>query len=202
MNRKAIFDTVRRLLGRGFRQGEVNSLDAAIDAAMRETGNQLAQEQGGKLGVSQAGIDLIKRFEGLAKLIPGGKVAAYPDPGTGGAPWTVGFGATMIEGKPVTPTTVITLEQAEALLRDDIERHARDVRALLRETPTTQGQFDALASFHFNTGALGRSTLLKLHKAGDYGAAAKEFPRWNRAGNRVLRGLVRRREAERALYLS
>ena len=63
-------------------------------------------------------------------------------------------------------------------------------------------QFDALTSFHFNTGALGRSTLLKRHLAGETAAAAREFSRWNRAGGRVLKGLVRRRNAEARLYRS
>ena len=61
-------------------------------------------------------------------------------------------------------------------------------------------QFDALVSFHYNTGAIGRATLTKLHRAGDYGGAARQFARWNRAGGRVMVGLTRRRAAEAALY--
>lgn len=199
MQRKSIFDAVRRLLGRGFRTSEVATLDAAIDAAMRETGAIMAGKRP-ELVVSEKGVELIKRFEGLARLIPGDKVAAYPDPGTGGKPWTIGFGATMIDGRPVTPQTVITLARANQLLLEDIERHARQVREYLGNAPTTQGQFDSMVSFHFNTGDLGRSTLLKLHKLGDYEGASKEFGRWVYAGKRKLNGLVRRREAERGMY--
>jgi GH24 family phage-related lysozyme (muramidase) len=58
-----------------------------------------------------------------------------------------------------------------------------------------------LVSFHYNTGAIARATLTKKHIAGDYQGAAREFARWNRAGGRVLKGLVRRRAAEAELYL-
>lgn len=68
----------------------------------------------------------------------------------------------------------------------------------------TQGQFDALVSFAFNLGigALAKSTLLKKHLAGDYAGAAREFAKWKFGGGRVLPGLVKRRAAEVALYLS
>ena len=57
-----------------------------------------------------------------------------------------------------------------------------------------------MVSFHYNTGALGRSTLLKLHKAGQFTAAAVEFGKWVNAGGKRMPGLVRRRAAEAALY--
>jgi GH24 family phage-related lysozyme (muramidase) len=124
-------------------------------------------------------------------------VEAYPDPGTGGAPWTIGWGAT---GPGIGPGTVWTQEQCDARLLRDLERHAADVAAAIGDAPTTQGQFDALVSFHYNTGAIARATLTRRHVAGDHAAAAREFARWNRAGGRVLRGLVRRRRAEARLY--
>jgi lysozyme len=70
--------------------------------------------------------------------------------------------------------------------------------------PTTQGQFDALFSFAYNAGlpALKSSTLFRLHKAGKYAEAAAQFARWVYQGKKKLRGLVRRRQGERALYLS
>lgn len=198
MERRSIFDAVRKILDRGFTQAEVSALDAAIDAAMRETGEQLAVEAGkpgGGLVTSERGVSLIKRFEGC-------NLDAYPDPGTGGDPWTIGWGATRINGKAVKPGMSITQAQADALLLGDIERHANDVRKFLGNAATTQGQFDALVSFHFNTGALGKASLLRLHRGGDYAGAAKEFPRWKHAGGRVMKGLVRRRAAEQELYLS
>lgn len=68
----------------------------------------------------------------------------------------------------------------------------------------SQGQFDAMVSFAFNCGeaALRSSTLLKKHLSRDYAGAAKEFARWNKAGGKVLPGLVKRRAAEAALYMS
>jgi GH24 family phage-related lysozyme (muramidase) len=65
---------------------------------------------------------------------------------------------------------------------------------------TTQAQFDALASFHYNTGAIARASLTRKHCAGDHAGAMREFARWVRAGGKVLPGLVRRRAAEASLY--
>jgi lysozyme len=193
MQRKTIFDAVRRMLGRGFRQDEVEALDRAIDAALDDP---LEAAPGGP-SVSERGIALVKRFEGCARKRPDGLYEAYPDPGTGGAPWTIGWGAT---GEGIGPHTVWTSGECDARLVSDIARHAAGVRAALGSAPTTQDQFDALVSFHFNTGAIGRATLTRKHLAGDYEGATREFARWNRAGGRVLAGLTRRRAAEAALY--
>ena len=154
--------------------------------------------------VGPAGTALIKRFEGCARLRPDGLVEAYPDPGTGGEPWTIGWGATgadHVHGGRIGPGTVWTQAQCDARLADDLARYAAEVAQALGTAPTTQAQFDALASFHYNTGAIGRATLTRKHIAGDYPGAAREFARWNRAGGRVLKGLTRRRAAETALYL-
>ena len=100
------------------------------------------------------------------------------------------------------PGTVWTQDQCDVRLEQDIARHARDVRRALGTSQTSQAQFDALVSFHFNTGAIQRATLTQLHKAGDFSGAHEQFQRWNRAGGRILKGLVRRRRAEAALYAS
>ena len=138
------------------------------------------------------GIALIEEAEGC-------RLTAYPDPGTGGVPWTIGVGHT---GPDVHPGLVISKEQADALLRDDLARFEQGVAALAAGHATTQGQFDALVSFAFNLGlgALGGSSLLRLHKAGSFDAAAGEFGKWTHAAGRVLPGLARRRAAEAALY--
>ena len=154
--------------------------------------------------VSPAGIALIKRFEGCARLRTDGLVEAYPDPGTGAEPWTIGWGATgpdHIHGGRIGPGTLWTQAQCDARLSDDLARYAAEVRAAIGGAPTTQPQFDALVSFHYNTGAIARATLTRRHRAGDSAGAVREFARWNRAGGRVLKGLVRRREAEAELYL-
>jgi len=189
MNRKPLFDIVRNLLGRGLRQSEVDALDKAIDT--------MTGVAGAPREVSPAGIRLIQEFEGCAHLRDDGMVEAYPDPGSGGDPWTIGWGAT---GPDVGPGTVWTREECDRRLAADIERHARDVMQAIGDAPTSQAQFDALVSFHYNTGAIARSTLLKRHLAGDHAGAAKEFHRWVYAAGRVLKGLIRRRRAEAALY--
>jgi GH24 family phage-related lysozyme (muramidase) len=155
--------------------------------------------------VGPAGIALIKRFEGCARLRLDGLVEAYPDPGTGAAPWTIGWGATgrdHVHGGRIGPETVWTQAQCDARLAEDLSRYAAEVAAALGDAPTTQAQFDALVSFHYNTGAIARATLTRKHRDGDIAGAAREFARWNRAGGKVLKGLVRRREAEAELYLS
>lgn len=193
MNRKPLFDAIRKLLGRGFRQAEVEALDKAIDTVAGRVPN------GGARSIGPQGLALIRQFEGCARLRPDGMVEAYPDPGTGGEPWTIGWGAT---GPGIGPGSVWTQQQCDARLESDVARHARDVAFALGDAPTTQAQFDAMVSFHYNTGAIARSTLLRRHLAGDYRAAAEEFARWNRAGGRVLKGLDRRRAAEARLYRS
>ena len=198
MNRKTIFDHVRRLLGRGFRQSEVEALDRVLD----EAGGILPQDRVPSVpscGVSPAGIQMVKRFEGCARLRPDGLVEAYPDPGTGAAPWTIGWGAT---GPDIGPATVWTREECDARLEADLQRHAADVREAIGDVPTTQAQFDGLVSFHYNTGAIRRSSLTRVHCAGRHGDAVNDFARWNYAGGRVLKGLVRRRNEEARLYRS
>ena len=208
MNRKPVFDAVRCMLGRGFRQSEVAALDAAIDRALASSegaagfSSQDCVTPGPCLldkprSIGPAGVDLIKAFEGCARVRADGLVTAYPDPGTGGAPWTIGWGAT---GPAIGPGTVWTQAECDARLEADLARYSSDVEIALGDAPTTQAQFDALVSFHYNTGAIGRATLTRKHKAGDAAGAALEFARWNRAGGRVLSGLTRRRAAEARLY--
>lgn len=136
---------------------------------------------------SKAGLDLIKQFEGLY-------LKAYRCPA--GVP-TIGYGHTA----GVAMGQTVTQQQADDYLRRDVRQFERAVSRLVR-VPLTQGQFDALVSFAFNLGegALAQSTLLRLLNAGDYAGAAAQFERWNKAGGRVLPGLVRRRAAERALF--
>ena len=67
-------------------------------------------------------------------------------------------------------------------------------------TATSQNQFDALVSFHYNTGAIRRARLARLHIQGQFERAAEEFARWRYAGGKVLKGLVRRRHEEAKLY--
>lgn len=158
-----------------------------------------------KRQVGPAGIALIKRFEGCARLRSDGLIEAYPDPGSGAEPWTIGWGATgqdRFNGGQIGPHTRWTQAQCDMRLAQDIARHAADVARAIGPALTSQSQFDALVSFHYNTGAIGRATLTKRHNAGDHTGAAREFARWNRASGTVLRGLVYRRAAEAELYQS
>jgi GH24 family phage-related lysozyme (muramidase) len=155
--------------------------------------------------VSAAGIALIQRFEGCAQLHTDGMVDAYPDPATGGPPWTIGWGATgrdNFHGGRIQKGTRWTQAQCDARLEEDLARFADEVSAAIGAAPTSQNQFDALVSFHYNTGAIARATLTRKHIMGDTKGAAREFGRWVRAGGRVMKGLTRRRMAEADLYLS
>lgn len=160
--------------------------------------------------IPQACTDLVKAAEGL-------RLAAYPDPASGAAPWTIGFGHT---GADVRPGLVITEARADELLRGDLEEAAAIVTRAVT-VPLTDAQFGALVSFVFNVGP-GRakrgkdagkdgfvtlktgkpSTLLAKLNAGDTAGAAAEFAKWTRGGGKVMAGLVKRRAAEAALFLS
>lgn len=140
--------------------------------------------------ISENGLRLIRSFEGL-------ELKAYKD---SVGVWTIGYGST---GPHVTQGMTITQAQAETLLKSDVSRFENGVSDLVK-VPLNQNQFDALVSFSFNLGLgnLKSSTLLRKLNSLDYSGAANEFPRWNKAGGVTLKGLTRRREAEKALFLS
>lgn len=144
--------------------------------------------------ISENGIALIKRFEGCS-------LTAYRCPA---GVLTIGFGWThAVDGKPIRPGMTIDQATADRLLKAGLVSFENDVLKIVK-VKLTQGQFDALVSFAYNVGsrALSTSTLLKKLNAGDYKGAADQFLRWNKAGGKVLKGLTRRREAERELFLS
>lgn len=138
------------------------------------------------------GLPLIKQFEGC-------KLKAYPDPGTGGAPWTIGWGRTTNVKKGDTCTQA----QADAWLVAEYDGFEAGVIDLThgKGTPNMIG---ALTCFAYNVGLanLKSSTLLRKHIAGDFRGAALEFSRWNKANGAVMKGLTTRRAAEASLYLS
>lgn len=138
---------------------------------------------------NQNGLLLIKSFEGL-------RLKAYRD---AVGIWTIGYGTT----RGVQPGMEISEEQAEAFLQEDLARFEQAIADSVK-VPINDNQFAALVSFTYNvgSGALRSSTLLRLLNAKDHvRAIADQFPRWNKAGGRVLAGLTRRRNAERALFL-
>lgn len=135
---------------------------------------------------------LVAQFEGL-------RLSAYPDPGTGAAPWTIGYGHT---GPEVRKGLTWTPGQADDALDTDLDRFDIGVSSLIDGHLTTQSQFDALVAFAFNVGLgnLGKSTLLKMHNAGNHDGAKAQFAAWNKAAGKVMAGLTKRRAAEAAMY--
>jgi lysozyme len=142
---------------------------------------------------SKNGLHLTERFEGC-------RLSAYPDPGSGGDPWTIGYGHT---GPEVVDGLVITQEQAEQYLAQDIKQAEANVNAVVH-VELTQEEFDALVDFAFNCGCrnLDSSTLMKKLNAGDYEGASHEFIKWDMAAGHHMSGLLKRREAEAAMFIS
>ena len=144
---------------------------------------------------SQKCIELIKRVEGFS---------AKPYLCPAGVP-TIGYGSTRdTDGKPITMQhPPITEAQARALLAATLVTYEDAVNRYVK-VPLNQNQFDALVDFAYNAGAknLLTSTLLKKLNAGDYAGASKEFGKWVYGGTKKLNGLVKRREAERQLFIS
>jgi lysozyme len=145
--------------------------------------------------VSEQCIKMIKHHEGVRKK-------PYQDPiGL----WTVGVGHLIEDGKklPKEWNRELTDEEVDELLYKDLKRFETGVKRLTK-VALSQGQFDALVSFSFNVGLgnLQSSTLRSKLNREDYKGAAEEFPKWRRAGGKVLAGLVKRRADERALFLS
>jgi GH24 family phage-related lysozyme (muramidase) len=138
--------------------------------------------------LSAAGLSFIKSFEGL-------RLEAYPDPGTGGDPWTIGYGCT--EG--VHPGMSITEDQAERMLLEELKQFETAVKDFFTIS-LSQGEYDALVSFSYNcgAGALKSSTLRKrLHSESDRCSVyQEEMLRWVNSENGPMPGLVRRRQAE------
>ena len=142
------------------------------------------------------------RAQALVKSFEGCRLKAYmPTPND--RP-TIGYGATFhADGTPVRMGEVWTQAQADDAFDRDINKYGAKVAALLGDDPTTPAQFGAMVSLAYNIGlgAFGNSTVLRKHREGKYAAAADAFLMWSKQGSKTLPGLVRRRNAERALYL-
>ena len=117
---------------------------------------------------------------------------------------TVGIGSTEYSGLPIDPKHRYTdLEIAERW-KNDIQVAEKCVLAYGNGRALPQSVFDSAVSITFNVGcgAVRKSTLFKYLNSGKYESACNEYPRWNKAGGKVLPGLVSRREKEKALCLS
>lgn len=181
--REPIFDAIKAARsGASFTQAEVSRIDGLLDSLSVPS----------DVGIPASALTLIKQFEGC-------KLTAYPDPGSGGDPWTIGWGAT---GPGIRKGVTWTQAQADARLVEDVAKFADGVRKLVGTARTNDNQLGAMISLAYNIGLgnFGKSTLLKMHRAGDYAGAAKQFAVWNKAAGRVMDGLTRRRAAEAAVY--
>lgn len=116
--------------------------------------------------------------------------------------WTIGWGHTGLTHKDGTVFRgrVISQAKADALFRYDMEQFEARVCAFVK-VPLNDDQYGALVSFDFNTGGLGRSSLLVKLNDGKYQDAADKLLDWTKAGGKVLSGLVRRRRSERRLFM-
>lgn len=182
MTLKTFFDAARVIAGGKLTQAQVDDLNKVV--------NKLAPS--GKT-TSDVGINLISGFEDT-------RFKAYDD---GVGVWTIGTGTTVYpNGVKVKQGDTCTPEQAKTYFKHDLAKFEKTVNESVT-VPLNQNQFDALVSLTYNigAGALKNSTLLKLLNKGDYKGAADQFLAWKKAGGKVLPGLVRRREAERALFL-
>ena len=137
--------------------------------------------------ISDKGIYAIKKFEGC-------ELIAYQD---AVGVWTIGYGHT----KGVSEGDIISSAQAEALLLKELKEYENYVHELV-EVPLHQYQFDALVSWTYNLGPtnLKSSTMLKVLNEGKYDEVPDQMRRWNRAGGKVLEGLVKRRDYEARLF--
>lgn len=147
------------------------------------------------MNINQETVDLVKIYEGL-------RLKSYRDPV---GVWTIGYGTTTNAGIGVSVGAgmTITEEKAQEYLRKALEKFSDDIIPLFKVKPT-DNQFGAMLSLSYNIGpsAFARSTCLKRFNAGDIDGAAEALTWFNKAGGKVLRGLVRRRAAERELFLS
>lgn len=137
--------------------------------------------------ISAEGLALIKKFEGC-------ELEAYQD---AVGVWTIGYGHI----KGVKEGMTITKQQAEEMLLEELVEYENYVLEAVNHQ-LDQCMFDALVSWTYNLGPsnLNASTMLKVLNAGEYDAVPEQIKRWNKAGGKVLTGLVRRREAEALLF--
>ena len=144
--------------------------------------------------MNKATIDLIKEFEGF-------RAKAYLD---SVGILTIGYGTTAAAGVGIKPALGMTITEAQAhsYLMAAVDKFAAQISPKITR-PINENEFGAFVSLAYNIGpgAFGKSSALRKFNAGDKQGAANSILLWNKAGSKVLPGLVRRREAERALFL-
>jgi lysozyme len=146
----------------------------------------------------QIAIDMLKEFEGF-------RANPYPDPATGGEPWTIGYGSTRdLRGMPVTAETppITEVEAANLAMLDMLSAFKAVASAI--KVPLTHHEQAAIEDFIYNVGAgnFRDSTLLRLINQEQWALAAKQFELWDHADGKVMAGLLRRRIAEEETFLT
>ena len=146
--------------------------------------------------ISQEGLALIKKFEGCPT--ENGLAVSYK---CAANVWTIGYGSTKYEGKPVEGGMCITVQEAEDLLLHEMKEYEGYINDLVK-VPLHQHQFDSLVAWVFNLGPtnFNSSSLKKVLNTGAYEDVPFQMRRWNKAGGKVLEGLNRRRLAESLLF--
>lgn len=150
-----------------------------------------------KASVAALAVSVVGGAEGLRQT-------AYPDPATRGKPWTICYGATMIQGRAVLPGERKSIEECKALLLADLDREANGLDTCLHPPrPLTDGQYVAVLSLAHNIGVGGvcRSSVVRRLNAGDIEGGCNALLHFNRAAGITMPGLTRRRERERELCL-
>ena len=150
--------------------------------------------------LTEPGVKLIQHFEGCHKEVKGG-FKAYKCPAS---VLTIGWGHTNHHGRKFNAETVWLPSECEEAFLEDMEIFEKNVRRHVK-VELTECEFNALVSFDYNTGALGKSTLLKKLNAGDFEGAAEEFHKWNKATvhgkKQAMKGLTRRRASEALMFV-
>lgn len=144
--------------------------------------------------VNDAALNLIKEFEGL-------RLEAYK---CSAGVWTIGYGTTAAANVGIKPKAGMKITEAEAdwYLEKAVTKFADKIAPMFTR-PINENQFGAFVSLAYNIGptAFSKSSALRHFNNGDLDKAASSILLWNKAGGKVLKGLIRRREAERSLFI-
>lgn len=199
MNKAEVFSWLRAMSGGKLTSEQVKAGDTIIASSGIHVfadliGFSLERGTTGQYDISDFGYSIIREFEGFREK-------AYKD--TGGV-WTIGYGTIKYpNGMPVKQGDTCTQSQAESWLKNDCKWVDACLDKYVKIT-VNQNQFDALASFVYNIGEsqFRSSTLLEKLNTGDFSAAATNFDRWVYDNGKKIKGLINRREKEKALFLS
>lgn len=186
-----IFEKLREISGGKLTQKQVDATNKLIEFNERSVAEMLDVSKNKDKVMGSKGLALLKYFEGK-------RLTSYDD---GVGVITIGYGTTRINGLKVPLGLTITDAQAEEYLKKDLKTFEVVVNKSLTIS-VNQNQFDALVSLTYNIGggAFTKSTLLKKLNSGDFKGASEQFLVWNKGGGKVMKGLVRRREAEKLLF--